>query len=55
MTVSDQGLVVPDCGQLALPEYLKPQPGNHPPLDFPGYKSTGLRHPRHPLVLLPQR
>src|SRR6201994_1838048 len=34
---------------------MKPQQGNHPPLDYPGYKSTRLRHPKKPLVLLPQR
>src|SRR5215471_17391924 len=34
---------------------MKPQPGNHPPLDSPGYKSTALRHPKQPLVLLPHR
>ena len=55
MTVSEQGLIVPDSGKLDLPEYMKPQPGNHPPLDSPAYKSTGLRHPKQPLVLLPQR
>jgi protocatechuate 3,4-dioxygenase beta subunit len=55
VTVSEQGLIVPDSGKLDLPEYAKPQPGNHPPLDSPAYKSTGLRHPKQPLVLLPQR
>jgi protocatechuate 3,4-dioxygenase, beta subunit len=40
---------------LILPSYTKPVSGNHPPLDFPGYRSTGLRHPTKPLVLLPQR
>jgi protocatechuate 3,4-dioxygenase, beta subunit len=55
VTVSDQGLVPPPSGKLALPEYMRPQPGNHPPLDFPGYKSTALRHPKKPLVLLPHR
>jgi protocatechuate 3,4-dioxygenase beta subunit len=40
---------------LVLPTYGKPPEGNHPPLDFPGYRSTGLRHPKKPLVLLPQR
>jgi protocatechuate 3,4-dioxygenase, beta subunit len=29
--------------------------GVNPPLDFPGYRSTALRHPRQPLVLLPHR
>jgi protocatechuate 3,4-dioxygenase beta subunit len=27
--------------------------GIHPPLDFPEYRSTALRHPREPLVYLP--
>jgi protocatechuate 3,4-dioxygenase, beta subunit len=40
---------------LMLPNYAKPAEGNHPPLDFPGYRSTALRHPKQPLVLLPQR
>lgn len=26
----------------------------HPPLDYPGYKSTALRHPKQPLIYLPQ-
>ena len=29
-------------------------PGVHPPLDFPDYKSTALRHPKQPLIYLPQ-
>jgi protocatechuate 3,4-dioxygenase, beta subunit len=41
--------------ELALPQYEKPRPGNHPPLDSPPYKATALRHPKQPLVLLPQR
>src|SRR6201994_3663658 len=28
--------------------------GSHPPLDYPPYKSTSLRHPKQPLVYLPQ-
>lgn len=28
---------------------------SHPPLDYPDYKSTALRHPKQPLILLPQR
>ncbi|MFI9508841.1 protocatechuate 3,4-dioxygenase subunit beta [Nocardia sp. NPDC052566] len=34
---------------------FRPDPDTHPPLDSPGYKSTALRHPRQPLVLLPHR
>jgi protocatechuate 3,4-dioxygenase beta subunit len=41
--------------ELALPQYTKPRKGNQPPLDFPPYKATALRHPKQPLVLLPQR
>jgi protocatechuate 3,4-dioxygenase, beta subunit len=26
----------------------------HPPLDYPPYAATALRHPRHPLIYLPQ-
>jgi protocatechuate 3,4-dioxygenase, beta subunit len=35
-----------------LPTYERPR-GLHPPLDFPGYRSTSLRAPSQPLVLLP--
>ncbi|MDA2813389.1 protocatechuate 3,4-dioxygenase subunit beta [Nocardiopsis sp. RSe5-2] len=28
-------------------------PGVHPPLDYPGYRSTALRHPQRPLKVLP--
>src|SRR5580658_8082618 len=41
-------------GELALPSYERPS-GVHPPLDFAGYRSTALRHPKRPLVLLPHR
>ena len=34
--------------------YLREPEGAHPPLDYPPYKSTSLRHPKHPLVYLPQ-
>jgi protocatechuate 3,4-dioxygenase beta subunit len=27
----------------------------HPPMDYAGYKSTALRHPKEPLIILPQR
>ena len=32
-------------GELAWPAYERPS-GVHPPLDFAGYRSTALRHPR---------
>ena len=34
--------------------YAREPLGAHPPLDYPPYKSTRLRHPKHPLVYLPQ-
>jgi protocatechuate 3,4-dioxygenase beta subunit len=34
--------------------YLREPADAHPPLDYEGYKSTRLRHPRQPLVHLPQ-
>jgi protocatechuate 3,4-dioxygenase, beta subunit len=35
--------------------YRREAPGTHPPLDYPDYRSTALRHPRQPLVPSPQR
>ncbi len=43
-----------EAGRLVLPSYERPA-GVHPPLDFEGYRSTALRHPKQPLVLLPHR
>ena len=44
----------PAGSRLDVPAYERPS-GVHPPLDFPGYRSTALRAPRRPLVLLPHR
>jgi len=35
--------------------YRREALGTHPPLDYPDYRSTALRHPRQPLVPLPHR
>ncbi len=35
--------------------YRPDDKGTHPPLDFAGYRSTALRHPSKPLILLPHR
>jgi protocatechuate 3,4-dioxygenase, beta subunit len=35
--------------------YRREAPGTHPPLDYPDYRSTALRHPHQPLVPLPHR
>jgi protocatechuate 3,4-dioxygenase, beta subunit len=46
---------VPPAGaSFSLPGYERPS-GLHPPLDTPGYRSTRLRHPDQPLVVLPHR
>jgi protocatechuate 3,4-dioxygenase beta subunit len=34
--------------------YRREGPDAHPPLDHPPYKSTALRHPKQPLIYLPQ-
>jgi protocatechuate 3,4-dioxygenase, beta subunit len=34
--------------------YLREGADAHPPLDYPAYKSTALRHPNQPLIHLPQ-
>ncbi|MEV6901928.1 protocatechuate 3,4-dioxygenase subunit beta [Amycolatopsis sp. NPDC051372] len=39
---------------LRLPRYPREPEGTNAPLDFAGYRSTKLRHPSQPLVLLPQ-
>jgi protocatechuate 3,4-dioxygenase beta subunit len=44
----------PSVPGFALPSYERPK-GLHPPLDSPGYRSTALRAPSRPLVLLPHR
>jgi protocatechuate 3,4-dioxygenase, beta subunit len=41
--------------RLVVPAYRPEAPGTHPPLDFPDYRSTRLRHPGQPLVPLPHR
>jgi protocatechuate 3,4-dioxygenase beta subunit len=34
--------------------YARPPAGTHPPNDWPSYGSTALRHPKEPLVIIPQ-
>src|SRR4051794_40986759 len=34
--------------------YLREPEDAHPPMDYAGYKSTALRHPKQPLIYLPQ-
>ncbi len=37
-----------------LAPYPRVGPGIHPLPDFEGYRSTALRHPKQPLVIIPQ-
>ena len=39
--------------RLVLPRYPRPE-DVHPPLDSPEYRSTSLRHPKEPLIAVPQ-
>jgi protocatechuate 3,4-dioxygenase, beta subunit len=39
---------------LVLPAYRREHEQADPPLDYPGYRSTELRHPSNPLVVMPQ-
>ncbi|WP_410659699.1 protocatechuate 3,4-dioxygenase subunit beta [Amycolatopsis sp. lyj-112] len=39
--------------ELRLPRYRRDPEGTHPPLGFAGYRSTALRHPQEPLIVLP--
>jgi len=40
--------------RLILPPAYRDDTASHPPLDYPGYGSTALRHPKQPLVALAQ-
>jgi protocatechuate 3,4-dioxygenase, beta subunit len=33
--------------------FRRPPAGTHPPNDSPGYRSTTLRHPKQPLIIIP--
>lgn len=35
-------------------DYAREPENTHPPLDYPEYRSTALRHPKQPLIYLPQ-
>ena len=42
--------------ELTMPPPYRPDPdGTHPELSYEGYRSTALRHPKQPLILLPHR
>ena len=35
--------------ELTCRRYPPMTPASHPPMDYPGYRSTALRHPKQPL------
>ena len=37
-----------------IPGFRRPPAGVHPPLDSPEYRATSLRHPKEPLIIVPQ-
>ncbi|MGW4843767.1 protocatechuate 3,4-dioxygenase subunit beta [Nocardia brasiliensis] len=43
------------CATPAPAGFRRDPDGSHPPLDYPAYASTVLRHPRESLIVLPQR
>ncbi|WP_116102400.1 protocatechuate 3,4-dioxygenase subunit beta [Amycolatopsis thermalba] len=47
-------MAAPTSDKLILPRYRRDPEGTHAPLNSPGYRSTQLRYPKQPLVLLPQ-
>ena len=53
MNADSEPRMPPDASDTPT-SYLREAPDAHPPMDYEGYKSTALRHPRQPLVHLPQ-
>jgi protocatechuate 3,4-dioxygenase, beta subunit len=54
MTQTGEAREISDPVTATPGSYAREPEGVHPPLDFGGYKSTALRHPKQPLVYLPQ-
>jgi protocatechuate 3,4-dioxygenase beta subunit len=53
MTMSEQRASEQEATETPT-SYARDPDGVHPPMDFEGYKSTALRHPKQPLIYLPQ-
>jgi len=43
-----------DTTTVSTPRPYRRPAGEHPPNDWPAYRSTALRHPQYPLVVIPQ-
>jgi protocatechuate 3,4-dioxygenase, beta subunit len=53
MTTSEERQIYDPVSETPT-SYVREPDGAHPPMDFEAYKSTALRHPKQPLVYLPQ-
>jgi protocatechuate 3,4-dioxygenase beta subunit len=53
MTTSEERTIYDPVSETPT-SYKREPAGAHPPMDYEGYKSTALRHPKQPLVYLPQ-
>ena len=53
-TETDEVRVIYDPIADTPTSYKREPEGAHPPMDYEGYKSTALRHPKQPLIYLPQ-
>ena len=53
MTTSEERQIYDPVSETPT-SYMREDESAHPPMDFPPYKSTALRHPKQPLVYLPQ-
>ena len=53
MTKSEQRQIYDPVGETPT-SYVREGEDAHPPMDYDGYKSTALRHPKQPLVYMPQ-
>ena len=53
MTQSEQRQIYDPVDETPT-SYVREPDDAHPPMDYEGYKSTALRHPKRPLVYMPQ-
>ncbi len=53
MTMSEERTIYDPVSETPT-SYIREPADAHPPMDFEAYKSTALRHPKQPLVYLPQ-
>jgi protocatechuate 3,4-dioxygenase, beta subunit len=54
MTIESEQRQIYDPVSETPTSYMREPDGTHPPMDYEAYKSTALRHPKEPLIYLPQ-